>query len=122
MMLVRLAASLVVSLALASCSPSPVSSARLDEGQQEVFELLEEAIPLGAPVRLVVDPTLEDWGGAEWDDAAGEFVLTLHPDADPEVIAHEWGHMMVWDACGESDHDALWGVAYARAYRVAIED
>jgi len=118
----RLATSLALLLTLAACGPSPNSSARLDEGQQEVFDTLEEAIPLGAPVRLVLDPTLEDWGGADWDEAAGEFILTLHPDADPETIVHEWGHMMVWDACGESDHDALWGVAYARAYRAAIED
>ena len=41
-----------------------------------------------------------------------------------DTIVHEWAHAMVSAPCtpGEGFHDALWGVAYAQAYRAAVED
>lgn len=109
-------------LSLSSCASSPILGARVPEGQREVFRELKEEIPLGVPVRLVSDPTIEEWGYTTWDEEAWEFVLTIHPDADPEVVVHEWGHLMTWDAVVESVHGPIWGVAYARAYRAVIED
>ena len=41
-----------------------------------------------------------------------------------ETIIHEWAHAMTGTTCtGEvMEHDALWGVAYATAYRATVED
>lgn len=94
------------------CSPT-------DE-RRETLDWLTDEVDLGYPVSLVLDSRIaNEWGTSEWD---GErYVISLHPEADSETVVHEFAHLMVWDACGESDHDALWGVAYARAYRIVFE-
>lgn len=39
-----------------------------------------------------------------------------------EVLIHEWSHALTWfGSPGEDDHDAEWGVAYARIYRAFCE-
>jgi len=38
------------------------------------------------------------------------------------VLAHEWAHAVTWSLPHEAGvHDAAWGVAYARAYRIVVE-
>jgi hypothetical protein len=41
-----------------------------------------------------------------------------------DTLVHEWAHAMVSAPCeaSEGHHDALWGVAYAKAYRAVVED
>ena len=61
-----------------------------------------------------------------WDPVNEVFVMELSSFAvngptTPHVMAHEWAHMMVWDACKESDHGPLWGVAFSRAYRALVQ-
>lgn len=36
-----------------------------------------------------------------------------------DTIEHEWAHVATWGAVQEESHDAMWGVAYARCYRIA---
>ena len=83
--------------------------------------LLRATIPVGYPVWLVRSIEEDEWGWSNWDEEREGYLLGVHPEAGVETVVHEYAHIMVWDACVESDHDAMWGVAYARAYRAGFE-
>jgi predicted SprT family Zn-dependent metalloprotease len=39
-----------------------------------------------------------------------------------ETLCHEWAHALAWTSnVSSKDHDAAWGKAYARVYRVVFE-
>ena len=52
------------------------------------------------------------------------FLIIIDPDPDDDTIRylliHEWAHALSW---GQEDchHGPLWGVAFSKCYRVAIE-
>lgn len=41
-----------------------------------------------------------------------------------DSLAHEWAHALSWTHAVSTleDHDAAWGVAYARCYQATVED
>lgn len=47
-------------------------------------------------------------------DIASDMVWPMMKD----TLIHEWAHAVCWDGGGFSDHSALWGVAFARCYRI----
>lgn len=43
----------------------------------------------------------------------------LHTRTEVEdTVLHEWAHAMTWYDVRLDDHEAVWGAAYAQAYRV----
>lgn len=43
--------------------------------------------------------------------------LTTRAEVE-DTILHEWAHALTWYDVRLDDHDAVWGAAYAQAYRV----
>lgn len=81
--------------------------------------------PLDAPVDVVFGPIdAEVYGRSSWSFMEQSYRIEIQGDLTHEVamdtLVHEWAHCLVHGACHESPHDALWGVAYARAYRAII--
>ena len=83
-------------------------------------------IPIEETIYLVEDysGTMKFYGYTSYSDKG--YVITLNSlycyDVQLKILMHEYAHIMVWDAQNESDHDALWGVAYARVYRTIVAD
>lgn len=86
--------------------------------------------PLDAPLRLDITELEGRWGDAWFDPDTGEYVIRLSrdiPGPEPDwaltVLAHEWAHCLllsVGHLC-EDDHGPLWGVAFARCYRIIMD-
>lgn len=66
------------------------------------------------------------WGDTSLARRRGEPILLvrierdLPPEAEPFVLTHELAHCVQWrlvETNREDDHDAEWGVAYARIWR-----
>ncbi len=93
---------------------------------EEVHALLAKHADPGWPVAVSRENLGSNWGYSEWDDELESFTVVVHRPTDParanQTLVHEWAHMLIWDACQESDHDALWGVAFARCYRAVYGD
>lgn len=80
--------------------------------------------PLNADVTLEVLPIKGSLGRTWWDEELGKYRIQIESEQSArgqvDALIHEWAHAMVWDASQRTEdqgHDALWGVAYARAYR-----
>jgi hypothetical protein len=80
--------------------------------------LLENELPLEYEVELDLSE-MEDWGETDWDGEG--FVMHIHPEAEAEVIAHEYAHAMTWDVPGDP-HGPVWGVAYSQCYQLLVEE
>lgn len=65
------------------------------------------------------------WGRTSWVQDHYQILIEVRQPHQGvmDTLIHEWAHAMVWWASREDPppHDALWGVAYARAYRAAME-
>jgi len=102
---------------------------------ETLLERLRASCPLAKPV------VIERWP-ASWSEAFGEFrcgmldyflILirnTLDEFGSTETLIHEWAHGLTWRPAPVTApwrnmpyplHGDEWGVAYARAYRAAIE-
>jgi hypothetical protein len=119
---------LTVFLAASCVSPSPVAISASPQGDEQrvtelairvLFEQLSPSCPLRVRVEEIHGPylglTLQD------PDVVGGLLILIESrqpfQGRIDTLIHEWGHAMVWGAVRESSHDALWGVATARAYR-----
>jgi len=94
--------------------------------QDGLAALIAELPDPGYPVELVRVRGMADWADSIWDDERETFVVRVRAGIPHEFavdsLVHEWGHLLVWDACQESPHDDLWAVAYGRCYRKVIEE
>lgn len=103
---------------------------------ERALENLQKHCPLAKPV------VIERWPKS-WSDAFGEFRCGL-PDSflilirntlseleSIDILIHEWAHGLTWRPAPVTApwqcmpaplHGDEWGVAYARAYRAAIEE
>jgi len=93
---------------------------------QRACEALMEHCPLNAPVRVQVQPLEGYYGRTHW---AGQYEIAIEGRQPMQgvldTLIHEWAHAMVWDASEDpvyGGHGPLWGVAYARAYRVVMAE
>lgn len=90
----------------------------------KIIAVLSEKVPLNAPVEVVIGPIegpflgLTTWEG---DHYLIRIEVRQAPNALLDTLDHEWAHAMVWMACREDTHDAMWGIAYARVYRAILE-
>jgi predicted SprT family Zn-dependent metalloprotease len=90
--------------------------------------LLRDKLPPLLPVRVYLRDELEDEGQCHLitkGNRPSSFSIYIRRQgfrAMLEILSHEWAHALAWshDECGE-DHDASWGIAYARVYRYVIE-
>ncbi len=108
--------------------PTPVVDLR-ETYLGPLLDALTEHCPLNAPAHVQVhfiDGNF--WGTARWQAKEGRYLIEVdsrqaqHSVAD--TLIHEWAHAMVWDATqrdGDDGHGPLWGVAYARCYRVMLD-
>lgn len=109
-------------LAFLLAAASSPDHGNTDVLRQPVATLLGNLDP-GYPVVVRVEALPDAVGDTDWDEAAQGYVIRLDPSVLRDeaflrhVLAHEWAHVMVWDAVVQGNHDALWGVAFARAYR-----
>jgi hypothetical protein len=91
---------------------------------QDLTDVIADMPDPGWPVE-VVRVESDDWGFSDWDEERETFVVSIREgiphDYAVDTLVHEWAHLLVWDAVQESDHGPIWGVAYARCYRAAIE-
>lgn len=89
--------------------------------------------PTDIPVRVRLNHTCTQWYG--WTSKTkGGLTITIctrytrgrlcNESELRDTIVHEWAHVMVAAPCtaGQGHHDALWGVAYAKAYAAVVED
>ena len=87
---------------------------------------LRAECPVDRPVRVRLEHTLaEKFGSCNLTQDEKGFTITVFTRGSSaselrDTIVHEWAHAMVWGA--ETKHGPEWGVAFARAYRAAIED
>lgn len=116
----------------ATAPPEPVVvEAITSDYNAPLFDFIVMVLTLetqpNAPVVVEVKDGLADkgyWGMEWWDEEQGVYRIEIEA-AQPfysilDTLVHEWAHVMVHDACQAGGHDALWGVAYARAYRIAL--
>lgn len=85
------------------------------------------AYPLNADAIVEVVPIPGYLGRTWWDEELGKYHIQIVPSqsvrGQQDSLIHEWAHAMVWDASQRSEdqgHGALWGVSYARCYRVLL--
>lgn len=96
---------------------------------RDLAELLRAYCPTRYPVSVRIVPTLCDRtrcvAQCLYRPRLKRFDVDLAGDAPHagmlvDGLVHEWAHAMAWFS-ESPDHDESWGVAYSRAYRVAIE-
>ncbi len=91
---------------------------------EKLARVLVEQAPLNAAVEIRVTAIMGPYLGLCWWEG-DHYVIVIEVRQDRaaiiDTLVHEWAHAMVWDATDEGHHDALWGVAYARAYRIVLE-
>lgn len=125
---------LLIGLLVGSCCSPMVLEPVVVEAKEETFDeelfnfvinrLMEEC-PLNddAMVKVMVI-TSARWGMTMWSHKYG-YEITLEARQQMhsilDVLEHEWAHAMVWDSHQDSDHGPLWGVAWAKAYRVSLQ-
>lgn len=119
----RTVAALLLAL-LASCA-SPAGGTVLAVPvplPPKVQQVLPQLPDPGHPVSIVLMPLDGLYGDAQWLEEHGRFLVRINSRLPEgllaEVLAHEWAHLLVWDAVDTSDHGPIWGVAYARCYRI----
>ncbi len=98
--------------------------------------LLSKELPLTRPVKVRVGKRLSyEYGYCQLDRRGFRVVVNTriadpwHPRGRPvtvgeamETLCHEWAHALAWTSnVSSKDHDAAWGKAYARVYRVVFE-
>jgi len=96
---------------------------------REAVEVLTVECPLNADVLVeVVQIPGAYWGLCSWDEEAEQYVILVdsrqHFQGLISTLEHEWAHAMVWDASrdeGYDGHGPMWGVAFARCYRIVLE-
>jgi hypothetical protein len=94
----------------------------------KVSRFLRDAVPPAWPVRTrqiaVKDP--REFGSCSFvdDGAESHFLIHLRKGMDDDLIlfilVHEWAHAVAWTGVRQDyieDHDAEWGVAYARCWK-----
>lgn len=140
-LILAMSACATILLGMACCGPRQLEAALPTEPvvveaitsdySAPLFDFIVLALTLetqpNAPVVVEVKNGLADqgyWGMEWWDEDAGVYRIEIEA-AQPfysllDTLVHEWGHVMVHDDCQAGGHDALWGVAYARAYRIAL--
>lgn len=77
----------------------------------------------GAPLPRVLNLRIQHHEGQMGSCALerNRFCIDLDPAASLDTLAHEWAHALTWDCAEVEDHGPLWGVAYARCYRIVYE-
>lgn len=120
---------LIPTLALLGCmslAEQPLDRTELDEA----VRILQARADPGYPVRVLVREEEGMVGSATWHPVQQAYVITIDPTVVEEggsylvhILAHEWAHLMIWDSIPSHEpHDALWGVSFARAYRMLMHD
>lgn len=86
---------------------------------------LREVLDPGWPVDVQVS-RIQEAGTTAWNPELERYQIRIHPAAERDpaylrhILAHEWAHVMCWDAVTAGAHDAVWGVSFARAYRLLL--
>jgi hypothetical protein len=93
---------------------------------QRACEALMAGCPLNSAVRVQVGALEGYYGRTHW---AGQYEIEIEGRQPMQgildTLIHEWAHAMVWDATEDpvyEGHGPLWGVAFARAYRVVMAE
>ena len=91
-----------------------------------VGAVLSVETPLDAPLVLQIVRLKGAWGQSWWNPRTGRYHIQLDPripsfDWAVYMLAHEWAHCLVAGAAGAKAHGPLWGVAFARCYRAAVD-
>lgn len=97
----------------------------------QLLRKLRRHCPALLPVRVRFRPLRACWGVTHLcQDSQGRpshFSISVH-NASPlavmlDTLAHEWGHAVAWqEGKGVTDHGPEWGVAFARIYRVIVDE
>ena len=89
---------------------------------KQAITLLTRYCPTERAVMVVRAGRLRHWADCQVD--SGGVTIRLSSALDRvsliETLAHEWAHAMTWGAT-KVDHGTIWGVAYARCYRVLVD-
>lgn len=84
---------------------------------------LEDALPVALPVEVLAVPL--PWCG-DCHLVDGEYRIRLSTkqkvSAIVDTLANEWAHARTWRARSKQEHPDEWGVEYARAYRLVIDE
>ena len=94
----------------------------------EIARVLREEVPPALPVRVhqVQMPDPREYGDCSLVEKGKEphFLIRLRKGMSNDlilfVLVHEWAHAVAWTAVRQNyiqDHDAEWGVAYARCWK-----
>ncbi len=124
-----LAAMLALPVACTSCAPIEpvvvsVHTKQFNQAQfHKLFDALGKQYPLTRDLRVEIKTLPGNYLGLT--SRSGERLLIEIEGSQGQqgiidTLVHEWAHAMVWDTHGD-DHGALWGVAWAKAYRVYLE-
>lgn len=90
---------------------------------------LEERCPPSAPVMVRMFAFPEPWWGrTSFNQRMGMYLIDIESrqpwQATVDTLIHEWAHALVWEASQDPvywGHGPIWGVAYARVYREAVQ-
>jgi hypothetical protein len=90
---------------------------------RRAVEKLERYCPLDRSVVVCHDEAVLHYGDAcrERDGYLIRIDYSLDARAAVETLAHEWAHCRAWHR-SRTDHGPQWGVEYARAYRVLVDN
>ena len=90
---------------------------------RRAVEKLERYCPLDRSVVIDADSPVRHYADATRFQT--HFLIRLYRGADAdtgrELLAHEWAHCRAWHR-SRTDHGPQWGVEYARAYRVLVDN
>lgn len=87
---------------------------------------LRKKLPPAHPVIVKVGQTSHPLSAADIGLRGRRFIITFDPGSMHserewlEALAHEWAHALCWALPSQQDHDAAWGVQYARCYCIAF--
>jgi hypothetical protein len=90
----------------------------------DVADGLHREMPVEGRVCVeLTDALPAQYLGLTWVDFLGTIQIRVRPQELQgllDTLIHEWAHAAVIRSSQESSHDAFWGVAYARAYRIEL--
>lgn len=97
--------------------------ASLPRRVRRALHALEDALPVDLPVEVTM-------AGLSWCGdchlVGGEYRIRLSSrqrvSAIIDTLAHEWAHARTWALPSKQEHPDAWGVEYARAYRLVIDE